>query len=131
MRQPDRRRRDPSPQRSLRDHHLGPERQDRYERYDWNFTVAAVVGTGIKRTDITLFPLSRWERAGVTHALQQLDCLALTRRRFLTLSYGERRLILLARALVAQPRLLLLDELLAGLDLTNRDRALRWLAGPS
>ena len=107
--------------------YIGPERQDRYERYDWNFTAAAVVGTGIKRTDIPLFPLTRRERAGVTHALQQLDCQALTRRRFLTLSYGERRLILLARALAAQPKLLLLDELLAGLDLTNRNRALRWL----
>src|SRR5262249_43590507 len=48
-------------------------------------------------------------------------------RPFLSLSYGERRLTLLARTLASRSKLLLLDELLNGLDEVNRARALRWL----
>ncbi len=111
--------------------YLGPERQDKYERYGWNHTVEAVVGTGVHRTDIPLHALSAAERKRVTAALRRLGITPLARRPFLTLSYGERRLALLARALVSRPRLLLLDELLNGLDALNRARALRWLQSTS
>jgi molybdate transport system ATP-binding protein len=43
-------------------------------------------------------------------------------RRFLTLSYGEKRLALLARALVQEPDWLLLDEFYNGLDRDYRRR---------
>src|ERR1700761_264857 len=35
--------------------YVGPERQDKYVRYGWNYTVTQVVGTGLYRTD---FPLN-------------------------------------------------------------------------
>ena len=41
-------------------------------------------------------------------------------RDFLQLSSGEQRLVLLARAFVKDPELLILDEPLHGLDLYNR-----------
>lgn len=44
----------------------------------------------------------------------------LAERPFLTLSSGEQRLVLLARAFVKDPPLLILDEPLHGLDLNNR-----------
>ena len=52
------------------------------------------------------------------------DCIApiFRWRRFLTLSYGERRLVLLARTLAWAPKLLLLDEIFNGLDAPNRER---------
>ncbi|MDW8260323.1 MAG: ATP-binding cassette domain-containing protein, partial [Gammaproteobacteria bacterium] len=51
-------------------------------------------------------------------------------RRFLELSYGERRLVLFARALASRPALLLLDETLTGLDAVNAARLRRWLGAP-
>uniref|UniRef100_A0AB33JDL6 ATP-binding cassette domain-containing protein n=1 Tax=Prevotella sp. GTC17260 TaxID=3236796 RepID=A0AB33JDL6_9BACT len=44
----------------------------------------------------------------------------LEERSFLTLSSGEQRLVLLARAFVKDPELLILDEPMHGLDLRNR-----------
>ncbi len=107
--------------------YIGAERQDRYERYGWNHTVEQIVGTGLNRTDIPLEPLGARDRRIIARLLERLAIAHLTTRRFLTLSYGERRLALLARALAARPRLLLLDELLTGLDAVNHSAALRWL----
>lgn len=109
--------------------YLGPERQDKYTRYGWDHTVQQVVATGVHRTDIPLQDLSEGDRARVIAILRRLRIEALAQRRFLTLSYGERRLTLLARALASRPRMLLLDELLNGLDRANHRRALRWLEG--
>ncbi|HSN71868.1 MAG TPA: ATP-binding cassette domain-containing protein, partial [Steroidobacteraceae bacterium] len=41
--------------------YVGPERQDRYERYDWNFTVREVVTTGLYDEDIPLTSPTRAE----------------------------------------------------------------------
>jgi molybdate transport system ATP-binding protein len=107
--------------------YVGPERQDKYERYGWNHSVAQIIGTGLYRTDIPLNPLEPAEQRAIAALLSRLAIAPLAERSFLSLSYGERRLTLLARALASRPKLLLLDELLSGLDATNHGRALRWL----
>ena len=107
--------------------YLGPERQDKYERYGWNHTVEQIVGTGLYRTDIPLDPLDSADRRRSQAVLARLAVGHLAARRFLSLSYGERRLALLARTLASRPKLLLLDELLNGLDEINHARAVRWL----
>ena len=102
--------------------YLGAERQDRYEHYEWNHRVNAIVGTGLHRTDIPLAPLTPRARQCIGQLMRRLRIDALAQRRFLTLSYGERRLVLLARALAWAPKLLLLDEIFNGLDARNRER---------
>ena len=104
--------------------YLGSERQDRYQHYDWNYRVRTVVGTGIQRSDTPLRPLNAAERSQVTRLLRRFGILALASRLFLSLSQGERRLVLLARALAWHPALLLLDEPLNGLDAPHRARFL-------
>jgi molybdate transport system ATP-binding protein len=108
--------------------YVGAERQDRYEHYEWNFRAHDVVGTGIQRTDIPMRELSAAERRRVARIFERLDIGELADRRFLTLSYGERRLVLIARALAWAPKLLLLDEVANGLDARNHARLLRWLS---
>lgn len=107
--------------------YLGPERQDKYERYGWNHTVEQIIGTGLYRTDIPLDPLDSADHRRSHAVLARLAIGHLAARRFLSLSYGERRLVLLARTLASRPKLLLLDELLNGLDEVNHRRAARWL----
>lgn len=102
--------------------YVGPERQDKYVRYGWDLTVAQVVTTGLFDEDIPLTQPSRAQRQRVARVLQRFGLSGLRRRRMLTLSYGQRRLALVARAFAGDARVLLLDEVFNGLDTRAREK---------
>lgn len=107
--------------------YIGPERQDKYLRYNWNFTVAQIVTTGLFHEERPLTTPSAAQRKRIEGLLRRFGLWRLRQRRLLTLSYGQRRLVLVARAFAAQARVLLLDEVFNGLDSQVRKQLKRVL----
>lgn len=110
--------------------YVGPERQDKYVRYDWNLTVTQVVTTGLFDEDIPLSQPTHAQRERVARVLRRFGLWGLRQRRILTLSYGQRRRALVARLFAGNAAVLLLDEVFNGLDVRAREKLKQALERP-
>ena len=100
------------------------------ETVDWSFpaTVENVVMMG-KIGSMGLLPWpNRDDRRAVGAVLEQLGIGGLGRRHIRDLSGGQQQRVFLARALVARPEILVLDEPTASVDIKTRDDILHLLA---
>ncbi len=100
--------------------HIGYVSPEMHRSYKRNLPAIRIVASGLMDSvglyavpDAKDYDRCRWWLGmfGIAH---------LADRPFLQLSSGEQRLVLLARAFVKDPQLLILDEPLHGLDLCNR-----------
>lgn len=100
---------------------------ENYVRQAWDLRGEDLLLTGFEDSPL-LYTLPAPKQAQAVHELAcKLQLEHLLPRAITTLSQGQMRLLLLARALVRRPALLLLDECLDGLDAPTRHTVLRVL----
>lgn len=102
--------------------HIGYVSPEMHRAYLRDLPAIDIVASGLSDS-VGLYTRPRPEQRDICHRWMEVFGIGhLKDNTFLRLSSGEQRLCLLARAFVKDPELLILDEPLHGLDLTNRKR---------
>ena len=98
------------------------------ERINWDFPVTVAECVLMSRVSGRLAPwASRQEKVEVARVLDRLGIGELAGRHIRALSGGQQQRVFLARAMLAEPELLLLDEPTSGVDVRTRHEILHLL----
>ena len=100
--------------------HIGYVSPEMHRSYKQNIPAIQIVASGLKDTIGLYVRPNDAEKEQCRKWLSAFGIGHLADRKFLEMSSGEQRLVLLARAFVKEPDLLILDEPLHGLDDENR-----------
>lgn len=98
------------------------------ETVNWNFPVTVAECVLMARVSGRRLPwASRAEKAEVAAVLERLGIADLAERHIRRLSGGQQQRVFIARALLRQPQLILMDEPTAGVDVATRHEVLHLL----
>lgn len=99
---------------------VSPEQQDIFYSMGWLVSGQEAVLAGKDNTPFLYRLADDREYVQVREFMASLDMDDLAEKNILTMSRGEARKILIARALIAEPDILILDEFLEGIDQDSR-----------
>ncbi len=106
---------------------VSPEQHEFYARLELGLAGRAVIESGFDNSVYVQRSLSTAENERVDELVESLGLASFAGRRLRELSSGQMRRLLIARAIVHQPRVLILDECTNGLDAGARIDVLQLL----
>ena len=101
---------------------VSPELQERYQRLNHDRSALEVLQTGFTQTDFLYARLEPAQDIAVLEAAKRFKIMAFLEQPFNQLSKGQMRQVLLTRALLCMPKLLLLDEFFSGIESKSKER---------
>ncbi|MEO8427031.1 MAG: ATP-binding cassette domain-containing protein [Verrucomicrobiota bacterium] len=99
---------------------VSPELQERYLQQDWSLSGQEMILTGFLNTDLLYQKPTSSQTERVDKIICEFGLEILGQKPIQQMSAGELRKLLIARALVNAPRVLILDEFCDGLDTRSR-----------